>query len=385
MSKMLGEMATVRDRLSPISKALGEMVTLHDRLSPISKALGEMAMGRDRPSPISKALGEMVTLHDRLSPMSKMLGEMATGRDRPSPMSKALGGMVTLHDRLSPTSPMLSRLFTPGIGVLTSKLADEIVDRHSLGSLAARFAAAGAVGGFDAALVEATMAAAELAASSDGDAAAASLVGASAQSAVIDAVSAVQSLSRHEAVTPEEVEQQALAVLREVLARTISQVSDTISRPKAVALLGVLSLTWTVVWSLLTTYWAKQAAAEATQDTTLLRAELRKGNEAQLEELRKGNEAQLEELRRSHATLERLLENMEHANGKTAFYRVEHQTYLLAERSAGAERLMILHPGQQLMRIRRHYRWLEVECYDYLSGKVARGWVLKEHLRAVTD
>ena len=142
-----------------------------------------------------------------------------------------------------------------------TQLGELITSRYSVSGLAAKLAATGIIGGFESALVEAAVSAAELVKNSDADIAG-SLADARAQSAVVDAVAEVELLMRQEATAaPEEFQRQAVAALREIFTKTIDRLGKAISRPEVMALMTLLSFIWSVVWTLVNYQLAKESAA----------------------------------------------------------------------------------------------------------------------------
>jgi hypothetical protein len=62
-------------------------------------------------------------------------------------------------------------------------------------------------------------------------------------------------------------------------------------------------------------------------------------------------------------------------------YIVERHTRLLVAPSPKAPKIVDLYRNQSVVLLQRKHKWILVRYYDYLSGKLVEGWVMKKHLR----
>ncbi|NOK17399.1 hypothetical protein [Corallococcus carmarthensis] len=253
------------------------------------------------------------------------------------------------------------------------EVSNVLSDRFSVGTVAAKILAVGAAGGFEPALIEAAVRAANLVERGAPDSAESKANGeVFPRSAVADAVAEVDKFVRDTPTgAPEELFGRTVELLAGLSSSIAGRLINASSRLEIGALLNLLNLVVAIVYGQLNYMLAVQGVGNGASDLAKLRAEVKEVGSAQLEEQRKTREA-----------LERVLQEMQEKK-EGLNYRVVRRTSLWAGRTAKSDVVMELRPGQPVVRIQRHYKWVEVECYDYLSGKTRTGWVLNENLRTV--
>lgn len=92
-----------------------------------------------------------------------------------------------------------------------------------------------------------------------------------------------------------------------------------------------------------------------------------------------------EKISRSQEEVLRKLEELGQTSNSRRHYVVKEKVRLREKPTTQARKIKTLSPNVMVEEIERQRQWLLVEFFDYVDGKLKRGWVYKRYLQLVQD